>query len=123
MARTCSLAERQWEGLAEAAHYRTIELANLCKRPVRQLEREFYSQLRCTPKDWLDERRKLAAQHRLLSGEPVKNVASALGFKYESYFRRWFKSRTKMTPKEFVSIHNQVKKEYPSEPKKCRNSI
>ena len=123
MARTCSLGEQQWKGLAEAAHYRTSDLAKLCNCPVRQLRREFRRELGCSPQGWLNEHRISTAKNLLLSGEPVKNVASAVDFKYESYFRQWFKNRTGMTPKEFVSIHNQAKKEYPSEPKPCPKSI
>jgi len=117
MARTCPSKVQQWEALAEPSHYRTCKLAKLFNRPVRELEREFHRQLRRSPQKWLNKRRIRAAKKLLLSGERVKDVASALGFKYVSYFCRFFKSRTGMIPKEFVSVHNPAKKGHPFKPK------
>ena len=107
MARTCSLAEQQWEGLAEAAHYHATELAKLYHRSVRQLRREFQRELGRSPRDWLNDRRILAAKQLLLSGEKEKNVAPALGFQHVSYFCYFFKARTGMTPGEFIAHYKK----------------
>ena len=103
MARTCSLAEQQWEKLAAPAHYHATELAKLYHRSVRQLRREFQRELGRSPRDWLNERRILAAKQYLLSGEQEKNVASALGFQNVSYFCHFFKAHTGMTPGDFIA--------------------
>ena len=103
MAKTSSLAVQRWEGLAEKTHYRVGDLADACNMSVRHLERQFRQELGRTPQNWLDELRRLAAQQRLLSGDPEKNVASALGFKQESHFCRKFKQWTGITPTAFVA--------------------
>ena len=120
MARTCSSKVQRWEALAEPAHYRTGELAKLYSRRVRELRREFHRELGCSPQARLTEQRIMAAKILLLSGESVKNVASALSFKHESYLCQLFKSRTGMTPKQFVLLHKNAKMGNPAEPKYVR---
>lgn len=99
MART--LLER-WEQLAGTARYDAKELAKLCNLSVRQLERNFHHNLERSPQDWLNEERIKAARQLLLSGKPVKKVASDLGFKQVSHFYRQFKSFNQMTTSEFL---------------------
>ena len=121
--RRSSLTAQRWKELAEPAHYRTGELAKLYNRPVRELRREFHQELGCSPQAWLTELRIKVAKILLLSGESVKNVASALYFKHESYFCEVFKSRTGMTPKQFVLTHKKAKQEHSAELKKCPKSV
>ena len=97
------LVDGKWEGLAETAHYNSSELARLCGISTRQLQRHFRRSFYCSPQSWLNERRLLAAQHLLLSGESIKKIALDLGFKQPSHFCRQFKIRNKMTPSEFAS--------------------
>lgn len=93
-----------WQDLAGPAEYSARKLAQLRNRSLRQIEREFQRTFGRAPQDWLNERRLLAARELLLAGEPVKNVASALGFKQTSHFCRQFKSLNRMTPSEFASL-------------------
>lgn len=97
-----SLVKGQWEELAGAAQYDAKKLAKLCGISARQLQRYFSRNFHRPPQNWLNERRLLAAQGLLLSGESVKKVALDLGFKQTSHFCRQFKSHNKMTPSEFT---------------------
>jgi len=97
------LVDGEWEVLAETARYNSNELARLCGISARQLQRHFRRNFYCSPQSWLNERRMLAAQTLLLSGESIKKIALDLGFKQPSHFCRQFKIRTKMTPSEFAS--------------------
>jgi len=101
------LNAKGWVALAEEAQYKAKTLAALCNVSSRQLQREFKRQLGRPPQDWLDEQRIIVAGSLLLSGNPIKKVASELGFKQSSHFCRQFKSKNKMTPSEFVLFHLQ----------------
>jgi len=96
------LLER-WEQLAGTARYDAKDLAKLCNLSVRQLERDFRHRLERSPQDWLNEQRIKASQQLLLSSQPVKRVASDLGFKQVSHFYRQFKSFNQLTTSEFLS--------------------
>jgi AraC family transcriptional regulator len=98
----------RWEALAGPANFSARKLASLCRLSPRQLQRQFRRSLGCTPQQWLNARRILVAQQRLLSGEPVKKVASDLGFKYTSYFYMQFKAATRMTPAAFILEHADI---------------
>ena len=102
------ISKEGWEALAVAARYNSKELAKLSKLSPRQLQRKFSLLFNRSPQDWLSERRILAAQKLLLSGEPVKAVAFDLGFKRISHFYRQFKGRSHMTPLQFVSAKLQT---------------
>ena len=102
-----------WEDLARLAHYDANELAKLCEISTRQLQRHFRRQFRRTPQNWLNERRLLAAQSLLVSGDSVKKVALDLGYKQSSHFCRQFKTRNNMTPSQFAR----------SQAAKCRSGI
>jgi len=91
------------EEFARAANYDAKELARLCGISRRQLQRDFRRLFQSSPQRWLDDRRMAEAQKQLLSGEPVKKIASDLGFKHASHFCRKFKSWHHMTPSEFVA--------------------
>jgi len=102
--------EDGWKTLARTARYNSKEVAKLCGLSPRQLQRKFRLQFHCSPHNWLNHQRMLAAQELLLAGEPVKNVAFELGFKRVSHFYRHFKRDCQMTPLEFVSLksHGQL---------------
>jgi AraC family transcriptional regulator len=95
-------ADGKWEELALTAHYDANELAKLCCISTRQLQRHFRCRFHYSPQSWLNQRRLLAAEELLLSGDSVKKVALDLGFKQTSHFCRQFKSRKKMTPSQFA---------------------
>src|SRR5690348_11046170 len=94
----------QWEQLAADANYDAKELAKLCQLSVRQLERNFRCYLDRSPQNWLNEQRIKTAGRRLLMGQPVKVVASELGFKQVSHFCRQFKSQVHLTPSQFATL-------------------
>lgn len=94
-----------WKGLAATARYDVNELAKLCQRSVRQLQRDFRRQFACAPQTWLNEERLKAARSLLLSGQPIKTVAWELGFKQSSHFCRQFKTYHKLTPSQFIDVN------------------
>lgn len=100
------VSEWNWEELAQIARYDANELAKLCNVSARHLQRFFRRHFQRAPQHWLNERRLLAARSLLLTGDPVKKVALDLGFKQTSHFCREFKSRTHMTPSQFVLSKN-----------------
>jgi AraC-like DNA-binding protein len=102
------IPKERWEQLAETAQYNGSELARLCNLSTRQLRRVMRRDLGCAPKEWLNERRLVAARRSLLSGDSVKKVALDLGFKQSSHFCRRFKSFNHMTPSEFVSSQASI---------------
>lgn len=69
------------EKVAPSVHYDCRKLAKLCGMSDRQLQRYFRTRFKRSPQDWLNERRVLAAQRLLLSGDPVKKVSLDLGYK------------------------------------------
>ena len=89
-----------WDILAPVSNYNAKTLASICNMSVRQLQRQFRSEQRCPPQEWLDERRILVAQVLLCSGESVKKVAFDLGFKQSSHFCRKFKRAKGVTPSQ-----------------------
>ena len=93
-----------WEQLAPMAHFDAKEMADLCQLSIRQLERDFHRQFSRPPQDCLNEQRLKAAEQMLLSGQPVKVVASELGYKQTSHFSRQFKLSHQMTPSQFVAM-------------------
>jgi len=95
---------QDWPKRARAAKWCAVMLAENCGVSLRQLQRHFRRQFGRTPQDWLNEQRLKAAPPKLLSGSPVKVVASKLGFKQSSHFCREFKAYHKLTPSEFVAL-------------------
>lgn len=97
------ILKEDWEILAAVARFNSKELARLCKLSPRQLQRKFHLIFNRSPQDWLNDQKILVAQQLLLSGEPIKEVAFNLGFKRISHFYRQFKTRSRMTPSQFVA--------------------
>ncbi|MEW6306452.1 MAG: helix-turn-helix transcriptional regulator [Verrucomicrobiota bacterium] len=98
----------RWTMLARESGYRAAELARLCRVTVRQLERIYQKELGCSPQEWLNHQRMVAAQMLLLESRTVKMVALRLGFKQESHFCREFKRYHEMTPSEFIDLHRRL---------------
>lgn len=83
------------EMLSEAAH---MSVTNF-----RRLFRATYGQ---TPMEYRDELRLSYAKYYLFSGEgTVGEVAKRCGFEDQSYFVRFFRCHTGMTPGEFRRLH------------------
>lgn len=90
------------EAVAERAHYRPKEMANLLGTSVRSLQRFIRSRYRQTPRQWLRPLREkriraLLRNPRLL----VKQVAAAAGYGNHSAFDRAFKARHRVNPRRF----------------------
>jgi len=100
-----AMSEERWEQLVESAGFDANQLAKLCGFSPRQLRRVFQRRLGRSPQAWLDEMRVWAAQDLLLAGQPVKDVASELGFKQSSHFCRKFKEQFNLTPSAFVALN------------------
>jgi AraC-like DNA-binding protein len=95
---------QDWAERAQVAKWSAATLAQDCGVSPRQLQRYFQRQFGRSPQDWLNEERLKAAPPKLLSGQPVKVVASEMGFKQSSHFCREFKTYHKLTPSEFVAL-------------------
>jgi AraC-like DNA-binding protein len=95
---------QDWLARARAAQWCAATLANDCGVSPRQLQRYFQRTYARTPQDWLNEQRLQTAPTKLLTGQPIKVVASELGFKQSSHFCREFKAYHQMTPSEFVAL-------------------
>jgi transcriptional regulator GlxA family with amidase domain len=77
-------------------------IARLLKLDPRTLIRRYQAERQISPKEFL-ERLRLEYATSNLSGDtnrPLPLVAERSGFKNEASFRRWFKIRTGLTPKE-----------------------
>jgi AraC-like DNA-binding protein len=91
-----------WETKARTAHYRSRELAILCKCSERQLERYFQKIRGMPPGRWLMTVRLEDAKTELKQGGLVKEIASQLGFKQVSHFCRVFKDHFGMPPTRYA---------------------
>jgi AraC-like DNA-binding protein len=77
------------------------ELAELAELSREHFTRQFRRDLGIGPKEYLSGRVLERACARLLAGERVQEVATALGFASPFYFSRFFKAQTGITPREF----------------------
>jgi len=82
---------QKWLMMAEGSAYRASALAKNLGVCQRQLQRYTQRVFGCTPQQWLDEQRLVAAAERLKGSRSVKSVAFSLGFKQVSHFSREFK--------------------------------
>lgn len=87
------------------ADLRIADLATLMDMGREHFTRQFRQHLGISPKSYLGEQVLERACARLLSGERVGEVASALGFASPFYFSRFFKARTGVSPKQFGVQH------------------
>lgn len=85
------------------------ELAKAVHLSVSQLDRLFSKEYGMTPKQYLDQRRMQAATAQLeTSSIPIKQLSYELGFNSLSYFSRWFRTKTGVSPREYRQ-KNQLK--------------
>jgi len=80
-----------WKELAEQADYKVVALAVHCRVTERHLARYFRLKFGCSPHSWLNANRIEAARILLAQDTPVKEVASAVGYKQQSSFSRQFR--------------------------------
>jgi AraC-like DNA-binding protein len=83
------------------ADLRVADLAELMGLGREHFTRQFRRDHGQSPKDYLAERLLERACARLLAGERVGDVATALGFASPFYFSRFFKGRTGVSPRAF----------------------
>jgi AraC-like DNA-binding protein len=102
----------QWVRLAKECLYDERLVARRCTVSVRQLQRYFLDDFGRSPKAWLNEQRMVAARNLLFEGNPVKMVASQLGFKQPSHFCREFKRSYRMTPSEYLATKTGAAKRF-----------
>jgi len=77
------------------------DLAALADLSREHFARQFRRDLGIGPKEYLTRRVLERACARLLAGERVQEVATALGFASPFYFSRFFKAQTGISPREF----------------------
>ncbi len=74
----------------------------------RTFHRKFTSMIGMTPSKFLDDLRLERAKRYLEANDPVKAVASRVGFKSESAFRSAFRERFGITPAHHAHMHTGV---------------
>jgi len=99
----------RWAKLARDCQFDEKEMARRTMVSVRQLQRHFKEQMGRTPKAWLNEQRMIVARKLLQEGCSVKATASQTGFKQASHFCREFKHCYEMTPRQYVTLYNEVR--------------
>ena len=84
------------------SHIRLEKLANLSNMSVTNFRREWAKHFSETPIQYRDTVRLYYAKEHLASGYyTVSEIAERCGFRDESYFVRFFKKKTGVTPGEF----------------------
>lgn len=97
-----AMCDFEWLTMAEDARFHVEALARLCHISERQLERYFLPSFGLAPKNWLSKVRLSFAPHFLLRQQPIKKIATDLGFADASHFTRVFKRGRKSTPGQFT---------------------
>jgi len=78
------------------------ELSILCSLTEDHVIRIFKKEMKCTPTQYINQKRIERAQMMLLvEGKRIKEISYALSFENVSYFNRLFKSHTGLTPNEY----------------------
>ena len=72
------------------------------------LSRIFHEETGSTLTEYLNRIRVEKAKELLYEKHHLKEVVSLCGFKRYSYFLKIFKEYTDMTPKEFLSRHQEI---------------
>lgn len=83
-------------------------LAKLLCMSASTLRRRIYNEHRCSPKEWLVERRLARATALLHEGTPVKVVAFSLGYKQLSHFSRDYRRRYGHPPSQALKREAQL---------------
>lgn len=77
-------------------------LARLAGMPVRSFNRAFHAAYNTSPRRWLaDQRLRLAAQHLLIDGQRIEDVATEAGFANPSQFARRFRALFGCSPSAY----------------------
>jgi AraC-like DNA-binding protein len=88
--------------LAPQYEYRAAQLARGLQMTPRHLQRIFATALCSGPREWLNQRRMLAATHLLTTGCSIKDTAYRLGFRNPSQFSRDFRGQFGISPSMFL---------------------
>ena len=94
----------EWVELASQAGYRAGRLSQRLGISQRHLERITGRLFGLSPQNWLDEQRMTRAVELLLAGQPIKLIASDLGFKWVSHFCMKFKRHHRRAPGAFRAL-------------------
>lgn len=82
------------------------ELARQCNQSTAQMMRAFKREFNMTPRQYLEKRRTNEAIIRLTaSHDPIKQIASELGFRSLSNFSAWCRKRTNCSPRTLRQQH------------------
>ena len=83
------------------------ELAKLCNLSVSSFKREFKKVFNDTPANYMNtEKLKKATQLLKVSDLTITDIAYEIGFNDPSYFTRFFKQKTSLSPMEFRKNKN-----------------
>lgn len=80
------------------------DLALLCDLSEFHLQRSFRAALGLSPHAWIQRQRLEAAKTLIAKGEPLAQVASAVGFSNQSHLSRTFKAQTGLTPGAYAKL-------------------
>ena len=94
---------QDWEKIAQQAHFCPEEMAVLCKRSLRQLERFFAVRFKKSPGKWARDLRCRLARELILMGYSNKAVVAELHFGNASHFCHEFKRLYGVPPLSFVT--------------------
>lgn len=95
-------ARDYWRQLAEQSGWDIHAAARLLDLSLRQLERQCQRELDYTPTEWFHCERMAAAARLLAGRQPVKMVASRLGYTLPANFSRDFKRHFGRSPRAFA---------------------
>jgi len=77
-------------------------LAKRLNRSPSALSRSFKADMGCPLKVYIERETVRQAKERLLfTAKRIREISTELGFEYESYFSRFFRKYTQMSPEEF----------------------
>src|SRR5882672_7768984 len=97
------LRRMDWEQLARRGEFGPQEMARLCAVSLRQMERFFARQFRCTPQKWVRDYRLRLAKEFLARDSSTKAVAAELKFSSPAHFCRDFKRLYGVSPGKYVA--------------------
>jgi len=97
-----SLVERDYRGHRQLAYY-----AGIMGRSVKYLSRRIKEETGQNATDWIDKCVLLDAEAQLLStGRTILEISDSLGFPSQSFFGKYFKRLTGLSPKAFRLKHS-----------------
>jgi len=92
---------QDWNALAESANSIAQMKASTGATSARQIRRQSIDRFGKPTLEWLTAKKIEKAQRMLRDGEQIKNVSSALEFKYLPNFNRFFAKHTGLAPRAF----------------------